>query len=315
MASEKVIKYNHKRYFAEGKYRKTISKFEIRTGMIVHFPYPGPYDRKPTVFVMDTNETGAPDKKSFSGVNLDYIPIREVNKFFIRLLSKMGWEVDRRTRFPRGRLYDEEVGGIKPIAIYNTIVKKALLNKRDCWRTYKYSKIRRTEQVKFKFFEPPLNQIWQDGFEKLNRVSKGDMTRLLKENHRPKDINFNNPNFDLQWKNLLNFKEFEKMGKMNSRDYVNSNSKIYRFTTVKKYLKNIHVNFDKLKRTEKLKFDSDYKKGNLDMPVVVKFNDNDYKLISGQINLAGCYNLNINTKIWLIDLTKYYQNKERYDAN
>ena len=54
--------------------------------------------------------------------------------------------------------------------------------------------MRRVEQVKFKFFEPPLNQIWQDGFERLNRVSKSKMTRLLKENHRPKDINFNNWN-------------------------------------------------------------------------------------------------------------------------
>ena len=308
-------KYNHSRYYQGINFQKTISKFNIRTGMIVSFPYPGPVDRSPTVFVMDTQEGGKPDENSFSGINLDYLPIREVNQFFIRALEKMSWELDKKTKFPRGRLYDEEVGGIKPIALYNSIVKKTLLSKRDCWRTYKYHKIKQVTQVRWKFFEPPLNQIWQDGFEKLNKISKSKMQRRLKENYQQKDINFNNPNFNLQWNNLLRYKEFEKMNKSNSRDYISSNSKIYRFTTVKRFLKNIHVNFDKLIRTEKQKFESDYSKGNLDMPVVVKFNNNKYELVSGQTNLAGCYNLNINTKIWLIDLTKYYQNKERYDAN
>tara|TARA_R100001443_G_C3354452_1_gene177604 strand:+ start:545 stop:1483 length:939 start_codon:yes stop_codon:yes gene_type:complete len=304
-------RFNHKRYFQEQKFRKPLSKFSIRTGMIVHFNYPG-WDRKPTVFVMDTNEVGQPDNRSFSGINLDYLPIKEVNMFFMRALNRMSWEVDKLTKFPRGRLYDEEVGGLKPIALYNSVVKRTVLLKRDCWRTYKYKKVKGVEQVKWKFSDPPLNQIWQNGFKKLNKLNVNEVERRLKENHQQKDINFNKPNFDSQWSFLQNYQPFKDMGESNSKIYVNSNSKIYRFSTIKSSLNNAHVNFDRLTKLEKQKFESDYKKSQLDTPVVLKLNNNKHELVSGQTNLAGCFNKNINTKMLIVDMTLYSKNPEKY---
>lgn len=310
--------YNHRRYYAQSEFRKTISKFTIRTGMIISFPYPGPSDRKPTVFVMDTNEADKPEDRSFSGINLDYLPIREVNQFFIKALTKMSWEVDKITKLPRGKLYDEEVGGLKPIALYKSIVKRTLLNRRDCWRTYKYNKVKQVEQIRFKFTTPPLNQIWQDGFEKLNKLSQNESYERLKENTKPKHIDFNQPSFNSQWPKLQSYRQFKEMQETNSQKYVKKYSKIYKYSTIKKYLrgylgfKTAHVNFDKLTKREKIKFEADYKKGNMDMPVALKLINGTYELISGQTNLAGCFNKNINTSMFIIDMKPFSDNPERW---
>ena len=49
--------------------------------MIITFRYPvGNKDPRPLVFVMDTDEYVTPaTKKSFSGINLNYLPIGELN--------------------------------------------------------------------------------------------------------------------------------------------------------------------------------------------------------------------------------------------
>ena len=95
-------------------------------------------------------------------------------------------------------------------------------------------------------------------------------------------------------------------------------SKIYKYSTIKKYLrgylgfKTVHVNFDKLTKREKIKFESDYKKGNMDMPVALKLINGTYELISGQTNLAGCFNKNINTSMVIIDMKPFSDNPERW---
>ena len=200
-------KFSHKKYYIEPNNQKMISKYNIRTGMIITFPYSA-YDKKPLVFVMDTQEIGKSDEKSFSGINLNYLPIKEINKFFIKALNKMSWENDKRTKFPRGRLLDDEVAGLRPITLYQSLIKRTLLQKRNCWRTYKYNKIKTAMQIKFKFEEPPLNQIWQDGFQQLNKISKDEMYKKLKGD-KPKTITFEQPDFTNQWDSISIHEEFK----------------------------------------------------------------------------------------------------------
>ena len=82
---------------------------------------------------------------------------------------------------------------MKPLAAHcameQTIIKKTILQKRNCWRTYKYGKVKTVMQVKFKFEDPPLNQIWQDDFKKLSRINKNEMYKKLKGD-KPKTITF-----------------------------------------------------------------------------------------------------------------------------
>jgi hypothetical protein len=173
-------KYNHRRFYSAAKSRIQIPKFDIKAGMIVTFPYRG-YDKRPLIFVMDTDEFVKSDKKSFSGINLNYLPIAEVNKFFIKLLNRAGWEVDRKTKAPKVDLWDEDDPGVKVKTLYNALVKKQLLDRgKDCWRTYKYSKVRSVFQVKFEFDISPLREIMNEDFTKVKKISKSTMYRRLK---------------------------------------------------------------------------------------------------------------------------------------
>ena len=176
-----VNKYNHKRYYNSMKNRRQIGKFDIKSGMIVTFGYRG-YDKNPLVFVMGTDEYVAPEKKMFHGVNLNYLPLGEINQLFIRILQRVGWEVDKATKMPKIDLFDEEDPGFRVEPIFNSIVKPRLIDRgRDCWRTYKYSKLRGSIQiVKFNFNISPLKEIMSPDFKKLPKISKTSMRKLLK---------------------------------------------------------------------------------------------------------------------------------------
>ena len=149
--------------------------------MIVTFRYPrGTKDPRPLVFVMDTDEYVTPaSKKSFSGVNLNYLTISEINLLFIRMLNKVGWELDRVTRRPKVDLWDDEEMGLRPQIIYDQILKTTILKKRNCWRKYKHEKISQVEQVTFNFNVSPLNQLSK--IEGLSKVTKSDMEKMIKE--------------------------------------------------------------------------------------------------------------------------------------
>ena len=155
-------RYNHKRYYTKSKNRKILGKFDIKSGMIINFPYPGKSDKRPLVFVMDTDEYAKPDKKSFSGINLNYLSTTDINKFFIKLSNMVGWEIDVRTKLPKVDLWEEEDPGVKPTKIYNSIVKKDLLKRKDCWRTYKYNKVKSVEMINFQFEVEPLKSLMKE---------------------------------------------------------------------------------------------------------------------------------------------------------
>tara|TARA_Y100000034_G_scaffold111980_1_gene145568 strand:- start:18 stop:560 length:543 start_codon:yes stop_codon:yes gene_type:complete len=173
---------SHRKYYQKAENRRFINKFNINTGMIITFRYVGSKDPKPLVFIMDTDEFTTADKKSVSGINLNYLPIGEVNRLFIRILGNVAWELDIQTRFPKVNFWDEEEPGIKPNIIYDKIIKPELLPRRDCWRTYKYNKIASVEQIIFEFDAKPLNQLSEIAkTKKLETISKSDMYKYLKE--------------------------------------------------------------------------------------------------------------------------------------
>ena len=122
---------------------------------------------------MDTDEYATPSKKkSFSGVNLNYLPVGELNKFFLLILKKAPWEKDKFTGMPKVDLYDNENPGIRPSVIYENIVKPRILKKRDSWRTYKYNKITHVEQIAFKFENKVLNKLVQSFNNQVNDEDK-----------------------------------------------------------------------------------------------------------------------------------------------
>ena len=173
-----MAKFNHRRFYSKPQNKKILPKFSITNGMIINFRYKSGKDTRPLVFVMDTNEFETQtDKKSFSGINLNYMPIGEINRFFIKVLNKARWEYSKVTKMPKVDIWDEENPGTRPNIIYNQIVKKEILNKRDCWRTYKYNKCRMIEQVNFKFTSSPLDGL-QEGVP-VEKINKQKMNEIL----------------------------------------------------------------------------------------------------------------------------------------
>ena len=107
MATDKSNR--HKRFYPRKTDRVDLSKFHVKSGMIVEFPYrSGTKSSRPLVFVMDTEEHAQGKKKRFSGVNLNYLPLGEINQLFVRILQRVGWEVDKATKMPKIDLFDEE---------------------------------------------------------------------------------------------------------------------------------------------------------------------------------------------------------------
>ena len=171
----------HKRFYPKPTDKIRVAKFHVLSGMIVEFMYTNKSgeNSKPLLFVMDTDEQEPdPKKRSFSGINLNYLPIHEVERFFVRTLQKTGWEIDRHTKAAKVDLWEEEDEGLKPIVLYNKIVKKSLLPKYQCWRSYSYHRITDIYQIRFHFTTPPLNLIYE-GSKRLGRANENEIKRIL----------------------------------------------------------------------------------------------------------------------------------------
>lgn len=145
---------------------------QIKSGMIVEFMYRDRNDNpsRPLVFVMDTNEYVASNKKTFSGLNLNHLPHTEVEKMFINMGTKVGWELDLETKFPKLNLYEEENVGVRPSVVFKPFVKAKILNRFDCWRTYKYNGVKSVSHIKWKFQSKELKDIYKNLEKKKNKV-------------------------------------------------------------------------------------------------------------------------------------------------
>ena len=153
----------HRRFYSGRNDKKSIPPMDIKSGMIVEFQY---LDRNkdksiPLVFVVDTDEYGTKDKKLFHGLNLNHIPHTEVEKFFQAMGTKTGWELDKQSKFPKMNLYEEEDTGLRPDVFYKPIIKAKVLNRFDCWRTYKYTRVKSVKQIKWNFQSKELKEVYK----------------------------------------------------------------------------------------------------------------------------------------------------------
>ena len=177
----KDLSNRHKRFYPKKTDRIDVSKFHVKSGMIVEFPYKTENkSTRPLVFVMDTDEFKPTKKKTFSGINLNYLPSFEIERFFARMLTESKWEVDRHTKVAKLNLWEEDDEGTRPIILYKHIVKPTILSRYEAWRSYSYHKIRDIYQIRYHFKTHPLSLIYE-GNQRLGRVKKQEMTEILKK--------------------------------------------------------------------------------------------------------------------------------------
>ena len=123
-------------------------------------------------------------------------------------------------------------------------------------------------------------------------------------------MKYTKPNLEHEWMEALRYREFEKMGKEAWLKLASNDFDITNYDKIKDVLGNVDLDYDSLEEDKKKRFEEAFKKGEVEIPVAVKFNDGDYDLLAGNTRLAGLISKSINPKIWLIDLSKKKKHKE-----
>ena len=112
------------------------------------------------------------------------------------------------------------------------------------------------------------------------------------------------PNIDHEWMEALRYREFEKMGKDKWLEKASKDFEISHFNSIKDVLNNVDLDYDTLEDEKKKRFEKHFKEGEVEIPMVVKFGENDYDLLGGNTRLAGLIQKGINPKLWVVDMTK-----------
>lgn len=116
-------------------------------------------------------------------------------------------------------------------------------------------------------------------------------------------MKFKKPNFDFEWDEALRYREFEDMGK---EAWINLAKDGYmtKYSEIKDVLGNVDLDFDTLEEPKKERFKKSIKLGKMELPMVVKFSDEDYDLIAGNTRLSGLVGKGVDAPLWVVDLTK-----------
>ena len=117
-------------------------------------------------------------------------------------------------------------------------------------------------------------------------------------------MKYSKPNFEHEWSEALRYREFEKMGKDKWLEKASKDFEISNFKSIEDILNNVDLDFDTLDDEKKERFEKSFEKGDVEIPMAVKFSDTDYDLLGGNTRLAGLIKNGINPKIWVVDMTK-----------
>jgi len=122
------------------------------------------------------------------------------------------------------------------------------------------------------------------------------------------EINYTQPNFEFEWEEANRYPEFQEMGKQGWVK-VAKKGKATPYSSIKKILGNVDLNFKGLEQSKKERFQAAFKKGVIEMPIAVKFNEKDYDLVAGNTRLSGLVNNGVDPKIWVVDISDVSENK------
>ena len=112
------------------------------------------------------------------------------------------------------------------------------------------------------------------------------------------------PNLDHEWMEALRYREFEKMGKDGWKEIASNNYTVTNYESIKDKLNNVDLDFDTLDPDKKKRFEKHFEEGSIEMPIAVKFSDDDYDLLGGNTRLSGLIGKGINPKLYIVDLSK-----------
>jgi hypothetical protein len=114
-------------------------------------------------------------------------------------------------------------------------------------------------------------------------------------------VQYNNPNFEKEWMEAKRYPEFKEMGKEKWIELAKQGN-ITKYSKIKNVLGNVDLDFEDLEEPKKQRFEKAFENGIIEMPIAVKFDDDDYDLVAGNTRLAGLVKNNIDPNIWIVNL-------------
>lgn len=115
-------------------------------------------------------------------------------------------------------------------------------------------------------------------------------------------IKYTKPNFDYEWDEATRYPEFEELGKDNWMK-VAEGGHIIDYNSIKDKLGNVDLNLNNLETEKVQRVANKLKTGSIEIPIVVKFDDNDYDLLAGNTRLATIVGGGGNPKLWVVDIS------------
>ena len=115
------------------------------------------------------------------------------------------------------------------------------------------------------------------------------------------EIQFKQPNFDFEWKEAERYPEFKAIGK-DGWIKIAQKGFVIKYSKIKNVLGNVDLNFDSLENPKKNRFKSAIKTGEIELPIVVKFSNQDYDLVAGNTRLSGLVNMGVDPLVWVVNL-------------
>ena len=112
------------------------------------------------------------------------------------------------------------------------------------------------------------------------------------------------PNLEEEWMEALRYREFERMGKRGWMEYASKNYTVISYSKIEDVLNNIDLDYESLDPDKRDRFEEAFENGEVEIPIAVKFSDNDYDLLGGNTRLAGLIKNGIDPKLYVVDLTK-----------
>jgi hypothetical protein len=168
---------------------------------------------------------------------------------------------------------------------------------------------RNASKVSFEKFEPFLPSV-------LTPEEKQEVYQIVssKIQENVQSLKYVEPNFNAEWEEAVRYPEFEEMGK--ERWILKAKRGLpLKYSKIKNVLGNVDLNFDSLEEPKKQRFASAFQSGTIEMPIAVKFSDQDYDLVAGNTRLAGLIGNGVDPQIWVVDLSNQQLNENASYSN
>jgi hypothetical protein len=168
---------------------------------------------------------------------------------------------------------------------------------------------RNASKVSFEKFEPFVPSV-------LTPEEKQEVYQIVsgKMQENVQSIKYAEPNFNAEWEEAVRYPEFEEMGKEGWVRTAKQGLPL-KYSKIKNVLGNVDLNFDGLEEPKKQRFASAFQSGTIEMPIAVKFEDNDYDLVAGNTRLAGLVSNGVDPQIWVVDLSNQQLNENASYSN